>query len=139
MPHHFSSLDLTHLRLLRVEFYKPTFRSFTYLIKLELIDATLYCVESIYDCPLLEKLTLIICENLFPNNFCAPKLKCLHQAKWYHVEEDLEKYWIEDSEDFTMDHLEIVTFSHFKEISHLKHSVEIDEFDHELWHNVDIS
>ncbi|KAK1371844.1 hypothetical protein POM88_037936 [Heracleum sosnowskyi] len=104
---------------------------------------------------------------------------------------DLENYWIEDSEDFTTGHLEIVTFSEFKglraelelvkfllahspllktmfihrsecmsrdvaltvsekmlkysrssskaQVSHLKHSVEIDEFDYELWKDVDIS
>lgn len=78
--HHFSSLDLTHLRLLSVWFpYKPTFGRFTYLTNLELIDATSKFETYIFDCPVLEKLTLIFCEGLFHTNFRAPNLKCLHQ------------------------------------------------------------
>ena len=78
--HNLSSLDLTHLTLLRVWFpYTPTLGKFTCLTNLELVDATSNFGKSIFHCPVLEKLTLIICEGLFPNNFCAPNLKRLVQ------------------------------------------------------------
>lgn len=78
--HHFSSLDLTHLRLLSVWFpYKPTFGRFTYLTNLELVEATYHFEQNIFDCPVLEKLTLIICDGLYHTNFRAPNLNCLHE------------------------------------------------------------
>lgn len=84
IAHHFSYLELTHLRLFSVWFpYEPKFGRFSYLTNLELIDATSDYPnfnKGILDCPMLEKLTLVICEGLFPNNFRAPKLKCLHQV-----------------------------------------------------------
>ncbi|KAK1394119.1 F-box domain-containing protein [Heracleum sosnowskyi] len=45
---------------------------------LEVIDVDT-SEQSIFDCPVLEKLTLVLCESIFPNNFRAPKLRCLHQ------------------------------------------------------------
>ena len=82
--HNFSLLDLTHLRLLSVWFpYTPwSCERFANLTHLELVDATYSFGQSIFFCPVLEKLTLIICRGLFPNNFCAPNLKCLIQV--YH-------------------------------------------------------
>ncbi|XP_074375924.1 F-box/FBD/LRR-repeat protein At1g13570-like isoform X2 [Apium graveolens] len=82
--HNFSSLDLTHLKLMKLWFpCAPTFGVFPYLTNLELI-----CVEPIdlvaseqrfFNCPVLEKLTLILCDGILLTNFCAPKLKCLRQ------------------------------------------------------------
>ncbi|WOG96039.1 hypothetical protein DCAR_0415369 [Daucus carota subsp. sativus] len=81
--HNFSVLDPTHLRLLSVWFpYTPSCERFANLTHLELVDATYSFGQSIFFCPVLEKLTLIICRGLFPNNFCAPNLKCLIQV--YH-------------------------------------------------------
>ncbi|WOG96065.1 hypothetical protein DCAR_0415395 [Daucus carota subsp. sativus] len=86
--HHFSSLDLTHLRLSAVQFpYKPTFGRFTHLKILELVephrptpyDANCF-KQNIFDCPVLEKLSLILCDGLFHTNFRAPNLNCLHQV-----------------------------------------------------------
>ncbi|KAK1355596.1 hypothetical protein POM88_048852 [Heracleum sosnowskyi] len=45
---------------------------------LELVYVTSDFGQSIYHCPVLEKLTLIFCTTLFPINFSAPNLKCLH-------------------------------------------------------------
>lgn len=68
-----SSLDLTKLRLNRVYLSSTLwFRSFTRL--------TIDFKSSMFDCPVPEKLTLLYCEGLFPNNFCAPNLKCLNEA-----------------------------------------------------------
>ncbi|XP_017239381.1 F-box/FBD/LRR-repeat protein At1g13570 [Daucus carota subsp. sativus] len=76
----FSSLDLTQLRLDGVLFStSPSFRSFTCLRSLELVD----CINnkpSIFVCPVLGELVLIYCEGLLPNNFRAPNLKRLKQA-----------------------------------------------------------
>ncbi|KAK1355655.1 hypothetical protein POM88_048911 [Heracleum sosnowskyi] len=81
--HDFSSLGLTHLRLLSVWFpYTSTCGRFANLKILELVDATSKFGHSIFDCPVLEKLTLISCQGLFPHNFCAPNLRCLIQL--YH-------------------------------------------------------
>ncbi|KAK1373300.1 FBD domain-containing protein [Heracleum sosnowskyi] len=78
-PHNFSSLDPTHLRLGSVWFpYIPAFRGFAHLTNLELIDVAT-SEQRIYDCPVLEKLTLIVCEGLFHTSFRAPNLKYLHQ------------------------------------------------------------
>ena len=83
--HHFSSLDLTHLRLISVWFpYKPTFGRFTHLKILELVhahytDDAYSFKKNIFDCPVLEKLSLILCDGLFHTNFHAPNLNCLHQ------------------------------------------------------------
>lgn len=77
--HYFSKLDLTHLWFVRFSFsFTPTYGGFPYLTNLELIDV--YTSEqSIFDCPVLEKLTLVLCDRIFPNNFRAPKLRYLHQ------------------------------------------------------------
>ncbi|XP_017245484.2 F-box/FBD/LRR-repeat protein At1g13570 [Daucus carota subsp. sativus] len=81
MAHDFSSLDLTHLRLTNVLFpYKPALGGFANLVNLELVHVTSNFGKSIFDCPGLEKLALILCEGLFPMNFRAPNLKCLHQV-----------------------------------------------------------
>lgn len=40
--------------------------------------------QIIFNCPALEKLTSIFCSRLFPFNFHAPDLKCLHQV-CYHI------------------------------------------------------
>lgn len=56
----------------------PSFGGFTCLKNLELLGA-LGVKSSIFDFPVLEKLTLLYCEGLFPNNFRAPNLKCLNQ------------------------------------------------------------
>lgn len=78
--HHFSSLDLTDLRLFNVWFrYTPTTGRFTNLKNLELTRATFDCGQSIFDCPVLEKLTLICCKGLSHTNFRAPNLKCLRR------------------------------------------------------------
>ncbi|KAL1819161.1 hypothetical protein ACET3Z_014030 [Daucus carota] len=78
--HHFSSLDLTYLRLLSVWFpYKPNFGRFAYLTNLELVDATSHFGQDVFDCPVLEKLTLILCPGLYHSNFRAPNLSCLRQ------------------------------------------------------------
>ncbi|XP_074349588.1 F-box/FBD/LRR-repeat protein At1g13570-like isoform X2 [Apium graveolens] len=77
--HHFSSLDLTHLRLISFWFsYTSTSGGFTYLTNLELINVAI-SKQCIFDCPVLEKLTLVVCTGLSHTNFHAPKLKCLHQ------------------------------------------------------------
>ncbi|KAK1355609.1 FBD domain-containing protein [Heracleum sosnowskyi] len=77
--HNFSSLKLTHLRLANFQFpYTPAFGGLTYLRNLELIEVTT-SEQSIFDCPVLEKLTLIACKELSHTNFRAPNLKCLHQ------------------------------------------------------------
>ncbi|KAK1355598.1 hypothetical protein POM88_048854 [Heracleum sosnowskyi] len=74
--HHFSSLDLTHLMLFSVCFpYTPDNGRFTYLINLHLVEATCNLGQSIFDCPVLEKLTLIDCRGLFHTNFRSPNLK----------------------------------------------------------------
>ncbi|XP_017244576.1 F-box/FBD/LRR-repeat protein At1g13570 [Daucus carota subsp. sativus] len=78
--YHFSSLDLTYLRLLSVWFpYKPKFGRFAYLTNLELVDATSHFGQDVFDCPVLEKLTLILCPGLYHSNFRAPNLSCLRQ------------------------------------------------------------
>ncbi|KAK1355603.1 FBD domain-containing protein [Heracleum sosnowskyi] len=82
--HHFSSIDLTHLKLTNFWFpYAPTFGTFPYLTNLELVQVELIDLadskQKIFNCPVLEKLKLILCNGIFPTNFCAPKLKCLHQ------------------------------------------------------------
>ncbi|KAK1355624.1 FBD domain-containing protein [Heracleum sosnowskyi] len=75
----YSSLDLTHLRLAFVWLpYTPAFRGLTYLRIIELIEVGASEQNIIFDCPVLEKLTLI-CTELLPFNFRAPKLKILHQ------------------------------------------------------------
>ncbi|KAL1819147.1 hypothetical protein ACET3Z_014016 [Daucus carota] len=77
--HHFSSVELSHLRLANACLpYTPAFKGFTYLRKLELIDV--YDLDDwILDCPVLEMLTLVICEGILHKNFNAPKLKYFHQ------------------------------------------------------------
>ncbi|XP_074349162.1 F-box/FBD/LRR-repeat protein At1g13570-like [Apium graveolens] len=78
--HDYSSLDLTHLTLLNVRFqYTPALGRITYLTNLELVNATSNFGEGVFDCPVLEKLTLILCKGLHHTNFCAPNLKCLIQ------------------------------------------------------------
>lgn len=78
--HYFSSLDLTHLTLFRVWFpYTPANGRFTHLTDLHLVDATCNLGQSIFDCPVLENLTLIDCKGLFHTNFRSPKLKRLSQ------------------------------------------------------------
>ncbi|XP_074353293.1 F-box/FBD/LRR-repeat protein At1g13570-like [Apium graveolens] len=77
--HHFSSLDLTHLRLISFWFpYTSASGGFTYLTNLELIEVAI-SKQCIFDCPVLEKLTLVVCNGLSHTNFFAPKLKCLQQ------------------------------------------------------------
>ncbi|XP_074354622.1 F-box/FBD/LRR-repeat protein At1g13570-like [Apium graveolens] len=79
--HDLSSLDLTHLTLSSVWFpYTPELGRFTCLTNLKLVDATSNFGKSIFNCPVLEKLTLILCTGLFHTNFCAPNLKCLIQV-----------------------------------------------------------
>ncbi|KAL8146270.1 hypothetical protein AgCh_004135 [Apium graveolens] len=86
--HRFSSLDLTHLRLFIFYFdYKPAFTRFTHLTNLELVAVSCSFDGSIFDCPVLEKLTLIICTGLDHTNFRAPNLKCLLQAHHYITSE----------------------------------------------------
>ncbi|KAK1355654.1 FBD domain-containing protein [Heracleum sosnowskyi] len=103
-PHHYSSLDLTYLSLYGVCFSdKPTFGRFTYLTNLELIGTTL-CFDfgkNICDCPVLEKLTLVKCDGLFPNHFRAPKLKCLHQV-YYIITPEYSLAGLENLKDFSL-------------------------------------
>ena len=81
--HNFSLLDLSHLRLLGFWFrYTPSCGRFANLTHLELVEATYDFGQGIFYCPVLEKLTLIFCRGLFPNNFWAPNLKRLIQV--YH-------------------------------------------------------
>ncbi|KAL1819149.1 hypothetical protein ACET3Z_014018 [Daucus carota] len=85
--HHFSSLNLTHMKLIHVWFpYAPTFRVFPYLTDLELIHVEMMDLansrQRIFECPVLEKLTLILCDGILPTNFSAPKLKCLYQSSY---------------------------------------------------------
>ncbi|KAK1355606.1 FBD domain-containing protein [Heracleum sosnowskyi] len=76
---HFSSLGLTHLRLVSFWFsYTSASGGFTYLTNIELIDVAM-SKQCIFDCPVLEKLTLVVCTGLSHTNFHAPNLKCLHQ------------------------------------------------------------
>ncbi|KAK1355597.1 FBD domain-containing protein [Heracleum sosnowskyi] len=80
-PHDFYSLDLTHLTLFKVRFpCTSAYGRFTSLTNLYLLKATSNLGQSILDCPVLEKLTLIICTGLFHTNFHAPNLKCLRQV-----------------------------------------------------------
>ncbi|WOG96066.1 hypothetical protein DCAR_0415396 [Daucus carota subsp. sativus] len=82
--HHFSSLDLTHLRLISVWFpYKPTFGRFTHLKILELVhahytDDAYSFKKNIFDCPVLEKLSLILSRDflkvIFRFSFRLPYL-----------------------------------------------------------------
>lgn len=75
---HFSSLGLTHLRLVSFWFsYTSASGGFTYLTNIELIDVAM-SKQCIFDCPVLEKLTLVVCTGLSHTNFHAPNLKCLH-------------------------------------------------------------
>ncbi|XP_017245481.1 F-box/FBD/LRR-repeat protein At1g13570 [Daucus carota subsp. sativus] len=75
----FSSLNLTHLRLVDFWFpYTPASGGLTCLKYLELIDVVI-AEEHVFDCPVLEKLTLVNCEGLFRMNFRAPHLKYFHQ------------------------------------------------------------
>ncbi|KAK1355600.1 FBD domain-containing protein [Heracleum sosnowskyi] len=77
--HEFSSLDLTYLKFTKGLFpYRPAFGVYTNMRILELVYVTSDFGQSIYDCPALEKLTLIFCTAIFPINFSAPNLKCLH-------------------------------------------------------------
>ncbi|KAK1355608.1 F-box domain-containing protein [Heracleum sosnowskyi] len=77
--HHFSSLDLTHLRLIGFWFsYTSASGGFTFLTNLELIDVEI-SKQCIFNFPVLEKLTLVTCTGLSHTNFRAPNLKCLHQ------------------------------------------------------------
>ncbi|KAL6519886.1 hypothetical protein OROMI_032780 [Orobanche minor] len=96
--HDLSSLDLTHLTLLSVLFpYTPAFGRFTCLKNLELADATSHFGKNILHCPVLEKLTLIICKGLFPNNFRAPNLRCL-----IHISREItSKYSLAGLENLT--------------------------------------
>ncbi|KAK1355632.1 FBD domain-containing protein [Heracleum sosnowskyi] len=97
-PHHFSSLDLSHLRLINVWFsYSPASGGFTYLTNLELLHATSNFGQGIFDCPVLQKLTLIFCKGLLPTNFHAPRLKCLHQI----YREITSEYSLEGLENLT--------------------------------------
>ncbi|KAK1355619.1 FBD domain-containing protein [Heracleum sosnowskyi] len=76
---HFSSLDLTHLRPISFWFsYTSASGGFTFLTNLELIDFEI-SKQCIFDCRVLEKLTLVTCTGLSHTNFHAPNLKCLHQ------------------------------------------------------------
>ncbi|XP_017248191.1 F-box/FBD/LRR-repeat protein At1g13570 [Daucus carota subsp. sativus] len=80
--HNFSTLNLSHLRLRNVWFpYKSAVGGLTYLRIIELIKVSA-SEESIFSCPVLEKLSLIYCKGLLPSNFRAPNLKCLHQMYW---------------------------------------------------------
>ncbi|KAK1355622.1 FBD domain-containing protein [Heracleum sosnowskyi] len=93
----FSSLKLTHLRLANFRFpYTPAFGGLTYLRNLELIEVTT-SGQSIFDCPVLEKLTLIASEDLSHTNFRAPNLKCLHQ----HSREVILEYSLAGLENIT--------------------------------------
>ncbi|KAK1379906.1 FBD domain-containing protein [Heracleum sosnowskyi] len=77
--HNFSSLNLTHLRLVNVWFpYTPAFGGLTYLRVIELIGVET-TEQSIFNCPVLEKLTLLVTKGLSHTNFCAPNLEYLHQ------------------------------------------------------------
>ncbi|WOG96064.1 hypothetical protein DCAR_0415394 [Daucus carota subsp. sativus] len=81
--HNYSSLDLTHLRLGRSLFpHSSAFGGFVNLIKLELVNVASNFGQTIIVCPALEKLTLICCSEIFPVNFRAPSLKCLHQVHY---------------------------------------------------------
>ena len=81
--HNYSSLDLTHLRLRRSLFpHSSAFGGFVNLIKLELVNVASNFGQTIIVCPALEKLTLICCSEIFPVNFRAPSLKCLHQVHY---------------------------------------------------------
>ncbi|KAL8093084.1 F-box/FBD/LRR-repeat protein At1g13570-like [Apium graveolens] len=82
--HHFSSLKLTHLKLVDFWFrYAPTFKVFPYLTNLELVQVEVIDLadskQKIFNCPVLEKLTLTLCNGIFSTNFYAPRLKCLRQ------------------------------------------------------------
>ncbi|KAK1355626.1 FBD domain-containing protein [Heracleum sosnowskyi] len=88
--HNFSSLGLTHLRL--ANFWFPCIPAFggmtyTYLRIIELIGVAT-TENSIFDCPVLEKLTLMVSYGLSHTNFRAPNLKCLHQ----HYREMISEY-----------------------------------------------
>ncbi|XP_074374925.1 F-box/FBD/LRR-repeat protein At1g13570-like [Apium graveolens] len=83
--HNFFSLDLTQLKL--INFWlpcAPTSGVFPHLTNLELIQVEHLAAsgQQIFDFPVLEKLTLILCDGLLPTNFCAPKLRCLQQLRY---------------------------------------------------------
>lgn len=72
----FSFLNLTHLRLAHVQFPStPAYGELTFLRSLELEDVKFG--QSVFNCPVLEKLMLIGCRDLSPTNFKAPNLKCI--------------------------------------------------------------
>lgn len=76
MAHSFSSLKPTHLRLANFRFpYTPAFGGLTCLRNLELIEVT-NSGQSIFDCHVFEKLTLLASEEFSHANFRAPDLKC---------------------------------------------------------------
>ncbi|KAK1355605.1 FBD domain-containing protein [Heracleum sosnowskyi] len=79
IPPDLSSLDLTHSRLTKVQGSStPAFGGFTYLTNLELVNVA-YMGQTIFNCPVLEKLKLEFCKGLSPTNFHSPNLRCLHE------------------------------------------------------------
>lgn len=104
--HNMSSLDLTHFRLGSISLpHIPAFRGFAHLTKFELIDVAT-SKQRIYNCHVLEKLTLILCQGLFHTSFHAPNLKYLRQyycqISWEYtisVHENLNGYSFRLSRD----------------------------------------
>lgn len=83
IAHDFSSLDVTHLTLTRVRFSSTAaFGEYTYLTNLVIEHAVnlINFRQSIFNCPVLEKLTLKRCSGLSPINFHAPNLKCIYET-----------------------------------------------------------